>query len=1098
MSIFIGTNNGDVITPDQVSGGVTVIGSPKKPSAAADVIFAGNGDDIVAGGGGSDLAFLGAGNDRYLWNSGDGSDVVDGGAGIDTLQFNGANSAENVTLSTALGLAVLDRDVGQVKMALSSMERIELNTLGGADNVTVKDLSSAGVTDVTIDLAGTVNGTAGDGQLDRVTVEGRQTADTINLLVEGTGVHVVGTPENVNIKNADGIDQLIIKGLGGDDTIAFIGGAPATAQVTLDGGAGNDILRGSGGADLLLGGDGNDFIDGNIGADTALMGAGDDTFQWDPGDGSDVVEGGAGFDVLAFNGSNAGEEINIFANGERSVLTRNIAAIRMDLNDIERIDVRAQGAADNVIVNDLTGTDVKQVHVDLAGNPGNVGDAAADVVTAIATGANETIKFSTSGTETVISGLFAETRVDHAEATDTVGVKALDGNDTLDISGMAGGPVLGLDGGAGTDTVTLNGSAADDVFGVASANGQLGFVRGNDTLAVAQLTDVEELVISGFDGNDSISFFGGAAPTAHVTLDGGTGDDILRGSNGADLLLGGDGNDFIDGNIGADTALMGAGDDTFQWDPGDGSDIVEGGTGLDTLDFNGSNAGEEINIFANGERSVLTRNIAAITMDLNDIERIHVRALGSADNVVVNDLRGTDVREVRVDLGGFDGNGDAAADVVTAIATDANETIKFSTSGTETVMSGLFTETRVDHAESTDTFGVRALDGNDTLDISGMAGGPVLGLDGGAGTDTVTLNGSGADDNFSIVNTGTQLGFARGNDTLAVTQLTDVEQLVISGFDGNDNISFFGGAAPTAHVTLDGGAGDDILRGSNGADLLLGGDGNDFVDGNIGADTALLGAGDDTFQWDPGDGSDIVEGGAGFDTLDFNGSNAGEEIAIFANGERSVLTRNIAAITMDLNDIERIDVRAQGSADNIVVNDLTGTDVKQVHVDLGTFSAPGDGAADKVTVDGTAGADSIHLASNGTEVVISGLTAETRVDHAETIDTIHVRGLAGDDLIDASQVLAGGAQLILDGGAGYDVLIGSAGNDIFIDGEVVQQFDAGADQLDVRSIAGGNGVDWVLAHAHDVNGNVVFDFGTNQLELTGQNVAALHADNFIV
>jgi len=34
MSIFIGTNAGDTITPELVSPGVTVIGSPKKPSAA--------------------------------------------------------------------------------------------------------------------------------------------------------------------------------------------------------------------------------------------------------------------------------------------------------------------------------------------------------------------------------------------------------------------------------------------------------------------------------------------------------------------------------------------------------------------------------------------------------------------------------------------------------------------------------------------------------------------------------------------------------------------------------------------------------------------------------------------------------------------------------------------------------------------------------------------------------------------------------------------------------------------------------------------------------------------------------------------------------
>jgi len=71
-------------------------------------------------------------------------------------------------------------------------------------------------------------------------------------------------------------------------------------------------------------------------------------------------------------------------------------------------------------------------------------------------------------------------------------------------------------------------------------------------------------------------------------------------------------------------------------------------------------------------------------------------------------------------------------------------------------------------------------------------------------------------------------------------------------------------------LVADGGAGDDALSGTNGADLLSGGDGRDFVDGQHGADVALLGAGDDTLSWSASDGSDIVEGGAGADALRMN------------------------------------------------------------------------------------------------------------------------------------------------------------------------------------------------------------------------------------
>ena len=40
-----------------------------------------------------------------------------------------------------------------------------------------------------------------------------------------------------------------------------------------------------------------------------------------------------------------------------------------------------------------------------------------------------------------------------------------------------------------------------------------------------------------------------------------------------------------------------------------------------------------------------------INMDLNSIERIELNALGGADNITINDLTGTDVKEVAIDLG---------------------------------------------------------------------------------------------------------------------------------------------------------------------------------------------------------------------------------------------------------------------------------------------------------------------------------------------------------------------------------------------------------------------------------------------------------------
>src|SRR5262249_56459875 len=109
----------------------------------------------------------------------------------------------------------------------------------------------------------------------------------------------------------------------------------------------------------------NDFIDGNRGNDTAFMGAGDDVFQWDPGDGSDLVEGEAGTDRMLFNGANINENIDISANGQRVRFFRNVGNVTMDLGGVEGIDFNAKGGADIVTVNDLSGTDVTQVNLNL-------------------------------------------------------------------------------------------------------------------------------------------------------------------------------------------------------------------------------------------------------------------------------------------------------------------------------------------------------------------------------------------------------------------------------------------------------------------------------------------------------------------------------------------------------------------------------------------------------------------------------------------------------------------------------------------------------------------------------------------------------------
>ncbi|HMC68957.1 MAG TPA: hypothetical protein VKJ07_07380, partial [Mycobacteriales bacterium] len=203
-----------------------------------------------------------------------------------------------------------------------------------------------------------------------------------------------------------------------------------------------------------------------------------------------------------------------------------------------------------------------------------------------------------------------------------------------------------------------------------------------------------------------------------------------------------------------------------------------------------------------------------------------------------------------------------------------------------------------------------------------------------------------------------------------------------------------------------------------GDDVLIGGDGNDAIDGNGGRDFLDGGAGDDTFVWDPGDGSDTIEGGDGADTMLFNGANGAEKVELSANGNRLKFTRDVAAITMDTNGVERVDFNALGGADLVTVNDLSGTDVRNVNVDLaGTLGgATGDGQPDRVVVNATNNDDTIKVSGDATEVTAKGLDPLVAILHPEAAnDRLEINTLAGTDTVDSAGLAAGAIQLFVDG-----------------------------------------------------------------------------------
>ncbi|HSQ58784.1 MAG TPA: calcium-binding protein, partial [Gemmata sp.] len=720
-------------------------------------LFGGGGNDMLTGGSGNDFLFGQGGNDTLLGKGG--SDSLFGGGGDDALT--GGDGDDQ-----AFGQGGNDR------MIWNPGDDTDLNEGGGG--------------------------------IDTVEVNGGNGAEQFTATANGSRVRfdrIDPAPFSIDIGTSE---KLVLNANGGDDSFSATGNLAALIQITVDGGAGNDTILGSNGADTLLGGDGNDFIDGNQGNDTIQMGAGDDVFQWDPGDGSDTVEGQDGNDAMVFNGANIAEQIAISANGSRVRFTRDIGTIVMDLNGLETIGFNALGGADRITVNDLSGTGVANVNLNLAAT-GGAGDAAADSVTVFGTNGNDVINVVGSGTSASVTGL----------------------------------------------------SAAVNITGSESAN--------------------DSLIVNSLGGDDSVTASTLPGNIIKLTVDAGTGNDTILGSQGDDTLIGGDGNDFVDGNQGNDTIQMGAGDDVFQWDPGDGSDTVEGQDGSDKMLFFGANINEKFDFSANGSRVRFTRDVGTITMDLNGLELVELRTLGGADSVTVNDLTGTDLKHIELALRGPNGGVDGAADAITINGTQGADNIAVGGNVGGLQVTGLAaTVTIFDEDPTLDSLTVNGLAGNDTINAESLRD----------NTIQLTLNGGLGDDAF----TGSD-----GND------------LIIGG-DGNDT-AFMGAGDDT--FVWNPGDDNDTIEGQDGVDAMV------FNGANI-AEKIDISANGDRVRFTR-DIANIVMDLHGVESIDFNALGGADQITVNDLSSTGVSNVNLnLAATGGAGD---------AAADTVIVNGTNGDDV---------------------------------------------------------------------------------------------------------------------------------------------------------------------------
>jgi VCBS repeat-containing protein len=126
-------------------------------------------------------------------------------------------------------------------------------------------------------------------------VSGSTANDIVNISRVGSNIRVVASFNNYSQLNfaESTVNQIHVRTRGGND---IVNSTNITKPMTIDGGAGNDILNGGSARNIIIGDAGNDILNSGSGDDVLLGGAGNDTLNG--AGGNDVVSGGDGNDIL--------------------------------------------------------------------------------------------------------------------------------------------------------------------------------------------------------------------------------------------------------------------------------------------------------------------------------------------------------------------------------------------------------------------------------------------------------------------------------------------------------------------------------------------------------------------------------------------------------------------------------------------------------------------------------------------------------------------------------------------------------------------------------------------------------------------------------